>query len=89
VAQDKSIKTHEAILDKRGLPFFVIALGLFWVSVCAWAESSLSVSCAIPEVAGLNTPTVEEETIETAQKDQPQLPAAQAEAVVKKTLYSR
>jgi len=89
VAQDKSVKTHEAILSYQGLPFFVITLGLFWVSVCAWAESSLSVSCAIPAVTGLNTPTVEEETIETAQKDQPQLPPAQAEAGVKKTLYSR
>jgi len=89
VAQANLIKTHKAILNIRGLPFFVIALGIFWVSVCAWAESSFPVSCAIPAIAGLNTPTVEEETVEPAQEDQPQLPAAQAEAVVRKTLYSR
>ncbi len=98
VVQDKSIKNHKATLKRKGLFFFIIASALLLAGVCVYAEPALMVSCAIPAVAGLNAPIVEEERVEAggnlgqslAQEEaKDEVLPSQAEPVVKRTLYSR
>lgn len=71
-----------ATLRKLRLPFFIVATAILLAAVYSWASESLTLSCSVPSIIGLNTPAVEEKVL--SQDEQLQ----QKQAAVK-TLYSR
>ncbi|MFH0739101.1 MAG: hypothetical protein V2A59_04510 [Candidatus Omnitrophota bacterium] len=96
MVQDNLREIYKATLKRRGLLFFIFALAALFAGTYVWAESALTVNCAIPSIAGLNAPMIEEQKQENVKdsskaedtlKEDIQL--SQVEPEVKKTLYSR
>jgi len=96
VVQNNLREIHKATLKRRGLLFFIFALSALFAATYVRAESALTVNCAIPSVAGLNAPMVEEQgqgepkelsvSQDAAEED---MQLSQAQPQVTKTLYSR
>jgi len=74
-----------ATLRKLRLPFFIISTAILLAAAYSWASESLTLSCSVPQIIGLNTPVVEKEQVPVAAQDE-QLRSA---GMSVKTLYSR
>ena len=86
----------KAMLHNKALPFFILALAVFFTVSCVWAGSEMVVNCAIPSVAGLNAPIVEEEEGRMAKEAsiaadsaEENMQLSEAEPELTKTFYSR